>query len=57
MLPSTGALAIFALAPKCAEVHFYGFITPRPPYHEVAAHDMASEHNSYRMAFPNAKWH
>jgi hypothetical protein len=57
MLPSTGALAIFALAPMCAEVHFYGFITPRPPYHEVAAHDMASEHNSYRMAFPNAKWH
>ena len=57
MLPSTGALAIFALAPKCAEVHFYGFITPRPPYHEVAEHDMASEHNSYRMAFPNAKWH
>jgi len=56
-LPSTGALAIFALAPKCAEVHFYGFITPRPPYHEVGAHDIASEHNSYRMAFPNAKWH
>ena len=57
MLPSTGALAIFALAPKCAEVHFYGFITPRPPYHEAGAHDMASEHNSYRMAFPNATWH
>ena len=57
VLPSTGALAIFALAPKCAEVHFYGFITPRPPYHEIKAHDMASEHNSYRMAFPNATWH
>lgn len=57
LLPSTGALAIFALAPMCAEVHFYGFTTPRPPYHEAGAHDMASEHSSFRMAFPNAKWH
>jgi hypothetical protein len=57
LLPSTGALAIFALAPMCAEVHFYGFTTPRPPYHEAGAHDMASEHSSYRMAFPNATWH
>lgn len=56
-LPSTGALAVFSLAPKCAEVHMYGFTKPKPPYYEAHAHDMEGEHEAFRAAFPNAVWH
>ncbi len=56
-LPSTGALAVFALAPSCAEVHFYGFYEPKPPYVEAHAHDMVGEHEAFRAAFPHAVWH
>ena len=53
---STGALAVFALAPKCAEVHFYGFTVPRPPY-KAWRHDLKAEHKAIRAAFPHAVWH
>jgi hypothetical protein len=56
-LPSTGALGVFALAPSCAEVHFYGFNSPKPPYIEAPTHDMASEHQAFQAAFPHAVWH
>ena len=56
-LPSTGALAVFALAPSCAEVHFYGFYLPKPPYVEMKPHDMIGEHQAFRAAFPHAVWH
>ena len=53
---STGVLAIFALAPSCAEVHFYGFTVPRPPYRPWV-HDLKAEHKAIRAAFPHAVWH
>jgi len=53
---STGALAVFALAPKCAEVHFYGFTVPRPSY-KTWRHDLKAEHEAMRAAFPRAVWH
>tara|TARA_B100001559_G_scaffold248101_1_gene211422 strand:+ start:125 stop:712 length:588 start_codon:yes stop_codon:yes gene_type:complete len=53
---STGALAVFALAPKCAEVHFYGFTVPRPSY-KTWRHDLNAEHEAMRAAFPRAVWH
>ena len=54
--PSTGGLAVFALAPSCAEVHFYGFTAPKPPYHE-SVHDLKVEHDAFRAVFPHAVWH
>ena len=54
--PSTGGLAVFALAPSCAEVHFYGFTAPKPPYHE-SVHDLKVEHDAFRSSFPHAVWH
>ena len=51
---STGALAVFALAPKCAEVHFYGFTVPS---YETWRHDLNAEHEAMRAAFPRAVWH
>ena len=51
---STGALAVFALAPKCAEVHFYGFTVPS---YKTWRHDLNAEHEAMRAAFPRAVWH
>lgn len=54
--PSTGGLAVFALAPSCAEVHFYGFTAPKPPYDE-SVHSLKVEHDAFRTVFPHAVWH
>ena len=55
--PSTGALAVFALAPSCAEVHSYGFTVSKPPYRESRVHDIEGEHEAFRAVSPHAVWH
>jgi hypothetical protein len=50
--PSTGALAVFALAPSCAKVHSYDFTVPKPPYRESRVHDMEGEHEAFRAVSP-----
>ena len=50
--PSTGGLAVFALAPSCAEVHSYGFTVPKPPYRESRVRDMEGEHEAFRAVSP-----
>ena len=52
---STGALAVFALAPKCAEVHFYGFTVPS---YETWRHDLNAEHEGGGSSLSGAApWH